>query len=173
MAECIDHTLRSCSEARVYGAAAHTRVGASDFCREMRLRGFVAEEIEVGCSAAAEQDAIRGIEGCDSREDALQLGPCIVASWRRGPAEEGSRDDGRRLELFFDQALGEAPGVHSQPGVLGDHLVHVSGAVDVAALVAAHAGLHPEVPRRRHPRTGLFVRLAGAARGWASAPVDA
>lgn len=109
LAACIDHCL--CPEPSagiVYGAIGNTRVGAADFCREMQRRGFVATALELGPSADALATAVEAFEGC-TREEALQTGPCRMASWRRRDAFSAEcRDDGEALARHFDRCVAVA-----------------------------------------------------------------
>mmetsp|Transcript_5810 Transcript_5810/g.11140 ORF Transcript_5810/g.11140 Transcript_5810/m.11140 type:complete len:290 (+) Transcript_5810:66-935(+) len=108
LASCIDHCLATAADSRgVYGIIPDVRVGASDFCREMQRRDFIAERLDLGPSANADNVAVVGFENC-TKEDALQEGSCTLIRWRRRTQALAVVDDGCHLIQHFDRALADA-----------------------------------------------------------------
>eukprot|EP00933_Yihiella_yeosuensis_P079618 TRINITY_DN9276_c2_g1_i1.p1 TRINITY_DN9276_c2_g1~~TRINITY_DN9276_c2_g1_i1.p1 ORF type:complete len:309 (-),score=75.68 TRINITY_DN9276_c2_g1_i1:104-1030(-) len=108
LAYCIDYCLASTDEAAVYGVVPETRVGASQFIKEMTRRGFVACELDLKESASAVTTSVEGFVGC-TRDEALQKGPCRLVTWRRSLMTlPGGVDDAARVQRFFDERLAVA-----------------------------------------------------------------
>lgn len=103
LAHCISHCLSSDARSEVYGALGERRVGASLFFSQMRVQGFVAEQIALPCSV----DCVTQLEGCTRQEALREQGQVVLVRWRRAARVERA-DDGPRLAAMFDSALADA-----------------------------------------------------------------